>query len=83
MRQGQKMGGADNKGVAMAVSSASVSNEYHQVLNPNQLYPTHTTQGVSRLKQSSNYNKPPVYKQEIDCRYGVSSSFIYTTFHDS
>lgn len=71
------MGGADsNRGVSIPVST-SVSNEY-QILNPNQLYPSYASQSVSRMKPPSNYNKPPVHKQETDCRYGVSSLFIYT-----
>lgn len=54
-----------------------VSNEY-QILNPTQLYPTHASQGVSRMKPSAaNYNKPPVYRQETECRYGVSSFYVY------
>lgn len=78
VRPTQKLGGADHRGVSISVSS-SVSNEY-QILNPNQLYPSYnTSQGVTRMKPSTtNYNKPPVYRQETDCRYGVSSSFIYT-----
>lgn len=76
----QKMSGADNKGVSIPVSN-SISNEY-QILNPHQLYPLYTSQSVTRMKSSSaaNYNKPPVYRQETDCRYGVSFSFINTHY---
>lgn len=79
MRAGQKVGGGG--GVPISVNN-TVSNEY-QILNPNQLYPSHTTQGVIKMKPSTiNYNKPPVYRQETDCKYGVSSSSLLYIYID-
>lgn len=70
-RQGQN--NSFKSGSSVPVST-SFNNDY-QVLNPHQLYPTHVNQGASRAKL--NYNKPSVYKQDNDCRYGVSSFKIH------
>lgn len=70
-RQGQN--NSFKSGSSVPVST-SFNNDY-QVLNPHQLYPTHVNQGASRVKL--NYSKPSVYKQDNDCRYGVSSLKIY------
>lgn len=77
IRQGQSNNyktGSSEKGTIPV--STSYSDDY-QVLNPHQLYPSHISQGASRTKLAQNFNKSSVYRQETDCRYGVSS-FINT-----